>query len=155
MRPPETPQELNIYELWRAVGVIVSLQITILGWRISREQRLSEKDRERAHQALQQFQPGQETSRPEQEEKQLPPHQSQKPTNNWFPIADYLNVLSIAISIIFVFVIPILTPLTPFLLKLRLGMLGVLVIIFVIWYCIHLSTDGGAAHTGQHSLPPW
>lgn len=69
---PMIPKELNIYELWRSVGVLVGFQITVLGWRITREQKVA------------------------RDGKQI-----------WFPVADYFNLASILLSMISVFVLPI------------------------------------------------
>jgi len=88
---PVTPQELNIYELWRAIGILVGFQITVLGWRVAREQKRAETRKE-----------------------------------IWFPIADYLNVASIAISMLSVFIIPIVGDWP----RLRLGLLGVSLLLF-------------------------
>jgi hypothetical protein len=92
MVAPATPQDLSIYELWRSVGVLVGFQITVLGWRILREQKIAAA-------------PGNKI---------------------WFPIADYLNIVSIAISMIFVFIVPIVAQIPRF----RMWMLGTSLLLF-------------------------
>jgi hypothetical protein len=88
---PMSPQELNIYELWRSVGVLVGFQITVLGWRIAREQTFA-KER----------------------------------TQIRFPIADYFNLGSITISMISIFILPIVGEWP----RLRMALLGVSFLLF-------------------------
>src|SRR5215469_5748460 len=88
---PMIPKELNIYELWRSVGVLAGFQITVLGWRITREQAFA------------------------REGKQI-----------WFPVADYFNLASILLSMISVFVLPIVGQWP----RLRMGLLLVPLLLF-------------------------
>lgn len=44
----------------------------------------------------------------------------------WFPVADYLNIVSIAISMIFVFIVPIVIQLP----RIRMWMLGTALLLF-------------------------
>jgi hypothetical protein len=92
MPSPATPQDLDLYQLWRSVGVLVGFQITVLGWRILREQKMSEAQGNKI----------------------------------WFPVADYMNIFSIAISMVSVFIVPMVGQ-TP---RLRMWMLGMSLMLF-------------------------
>lgn len=87
---PSLFNDVRVVELWRAAGTIVGFQIIFFGWRVARELRIVEEWNKVC------LKPSEHGSFPI------------NPTIH-FPIADYLNLLSILISIFAIFLVPIAT----------------------------------------------
>jgi hypothetical protein len=129
---------MKAYELWRVASTIIGFQILVFGWRIARELRIIEewnkarREEERAKRAEPREEKKEGLEAPAArvqpvETKKLEPATEQSGPDIWFPIADYLNLLSFGFTIVFVFLVPMTKNYVP---SISFLMFGIALILF-------------------------